>query len=238
MAHSVLIIGSSGSGKSTSIGQIPELGIEGLNPKETIILNALGKELPFRGSKRDYPTWDKDNKPDGNMIITSKPKQVLDWIIYINKSRPDIKNIILDDNTHNSSMEYTRRISEKNYDKFNDISFYMASTASIVKEFRDDLCIFFLHHSREVGDGIIDVKRTEAMTIGKLVDDKLSGYESFFTVVLRAVKTVEDEKIKYNFLTQDAFSSAKTPIGMFSEVAIPNDLGYVKRKMEEYYNGN
>ena len=37
MANAIAIIGNSGSGKSTSMGQIPELGIKGLNPKETFI---------------------------------------------------------------------------------------------------------------------------------------------------------------------------------------------------------
>ena len=46
MAHSVLIIADSGSGKSTSIRD--------LDPKETFIINIANKPLPFKGWKKNY----------------------------------------------------------------------------------------------------------------------------------------------------------------------------------------
>ena len=238
MGKSVLVIGSSGSGKSTSIGEIEELNIKGLNPKETIILSSLGKELPWRNSAKQYTIYNKEKNPTGNMIITSDPKVVLTWLHFINSKMPHIKNVVLDDNTHNSSMEYMRRINEKSYDKFNDIADYMSRTAIDVKTFRDDLCVFFLHHTREIGDGILEAKQTNAMTIGKLVDEKLSGYESFFTIVLKAAKKIKDDKIEYHFVTKDADSTVKTPIGMFDKIEIPNDLGYVRETIDCYYNGD
>ena len=42
MANAISVVGDSGSGKSTSIGQFPELGIQGLDPKETFIINVKG----------------------------------------------------------------------------------------------------------------------------------------------------------------------------------------------------
>ena len=51
---SIAIVGKSGTGKSTSYGQFPELGIKGLDPKETVIINVAGKDLPFRGWKKLY----------------------------------------------------------------------------------------------------------------------------------------------------------------------------------------
>lgn len=44
----IAIVGQSGEGKSTSYGQVPELGIKGLNPKETLVVNVAGKDLPFK----------------------------------------------------------------------------------------------------------------------------------------------------------------------------------------------
>ena len=43
----IAIVGQSGEGKSTSYGQIPELGIKGLNPKETLIINVARKGSSF-----------------------------------------------------------------------------------------------------------------------------------------------------------------------------------------------
>ena len=45
----ILILAKSGFGKSTSIGEIPELGIKGLDPKETYLISCVNKPLPFRG---------------------------------------------------------------------------------------------------------------------------------------------------------------------------------------------
>lgn len=51
MAQSTLIIGNSGSGKSTSM--------RNLNPKETFIINPASKGLPFKGWKKSIPYCQK-----------------------------------------------------------------------------------------------------------------------------------------------------------------------------------
>lgn len=224
-----------GAGKSTSIGQIRELEIEGLDPKETFIISALGKELPWRGSAKQYTIYNKDSNPQGNTTITSDSRAVLVWLNHINKNMHHIRSVVLEDNTHNYSMEYMRRINEKSYEKFNDIANFMSKIALDIKTFRDDLTVFVMHHSRETGDGLLEAKQTNAMTIGKLVDEKLSGYESFFTVVLRAMKKVDKDGIKYVFLTEDADSTTKSPIGMFETPEIRNDLGFIRRTINCYY---
>ena len=53
------IVGSSGDGKSTSIFPNAEIGIEGLDPKETVIINVMGKPLPVRGA---YKLYDPEKK--------------------------------------------------------------------------------------------------------------------------------------------------------------------------------
>lgn len=235
-AVSVLCLGNSGSGKSTSIGNIPELGIKGLDPRETIIINALGKDLPWRGSRKQYTLWHKTENPTGNLIFTSSPSAVLQWLKYINTNRPEIKNIVLDDSTHTYSMEFIRRIGENGWDKFNDISYYMVTIANEVKSFREGLTIFFMHHVKEIGDSIISPKETSAQTIGNVVDSKMSSYESFFTIVLLAQKKLDNEKITYHFLTEAANTTVKSPVGMFPSKEIPNDLGYIKERIYCYYN--
>ena len=46
MAETLLILGDSGSGKSTSL--------RNLNPEETFIISTTGKPLPWRGYKKQY----------------------------------------------------------------------------------------------------------------------------------------------------------------------------------------
>lgn len=230
MSRAVLILGESGAGKSTSIRT--------LDPTETFVINSLGKDLPFKGSGKLYTYYNKETNPNGNMVKTTSAAAIMQWLTFISQKMPQIKNVIIDDNTHQSSLEFIRRINETNWNKFNDIASNMVTIVEHCKNLREDLIVFIMHHITEVGDGIVEDKKTKAMTIGKLVDQKLSSYESFFTVVLLAkkAKDKESEKVEHFFLTQDADSTTKAPMDMFESVKIPNDLAFVRNSIISYYD--
>ena len=59
------------------------------------------------------------------------------------------------------------------------------------------------------------------------------------TLVGRSRFDAGQKKIVKEFITnEDEFtSSPKSPYGMFPELYIPNDLGLVVAKVNEYYNG-
>lgn len=52
MSNFAIILGDTGCGKSTSI--------KSLNPNETVIINVLGKRLPFKGSNSMYNAENKN----------------------------------------------------------------------------------------------------------------------------------------------------------------------------------
>jgi hypothetical protein len=221
-------MGESGAGKSTSIRT--------LNPKETFGFLSLGKDLPFKGSGKLYTPWNKETNPNGNIIKSSNARVVLQWLDFIDKKMPHIKNVFIDDNTHLSSLEYMRRIGEKTFDKFNDIADNMVNIAQKAASLRDDLTVFILHHVKETGDGVLEEKKVKAQTIGKLVEEKLGSYEAFFTVILLATKLKgENGEPEYFFITRDANSTTKTPMGMFEQSKIPNDLQLVRDTITAYY---
>ncbi|MDR2878783.1 MAG: ATP-binding protein, partial [Fusobacteriales bacterium] len=87
MADLNMILGDSGTGKSTSI--------RNLNPEETFIIQVLNKRLPFRGSKKMYTPCTKEN-PDGNIVYLDKFNHILKALEKI-EEREEIKNLILDD---------------------------------------------------------------------------------------------------------------------------------------------
>lgn len=95
MANSVAIVAKSGAGKSTSYGNIPEINIKGLNPKETFLINLIGKPLPFRGWKSSYIEF---KGSEGNYLVSRSSKDIISAIDFIEQKRPDIKNIVIDDN--------------------------------------------------------------------------------------------------------------------------------------------
>ena len=106
---SIAVVGKSGTGKSTSYGQFPELGIKGLNPKETVVINVSGKDLPFRGWKKLYTGKVSEG---GNYFESSDAVQIAKVIDYISSNRKDIKNIVIDDSQYIMAFEFMRRAKE------------------------------------------------------------------------------------------------------------------------------
>ena len=74
--------------------------------------------------------------------------------------------------------------------------------------------------------------KVKCKTIGKMLDDKVT-IEGMFTTVLHAL--IIDNKFK--FLTQnDSIHLAKSPLGMFPEQYIDNDLKKIVQAIGEYFD--
>ena len=225
MAQSVLVIADSGSGKSTSIRD--------LDPKETFIINIANKPLPFKGWKKNYTMIGKDNQK-GNMTGVSSAAGIIKAMAHVNDKMPHIKNLVIDDWQYMSSFEYFDRADEKGYDKFTSIAKNLAQVAKMPKDMRDDLYIFFLTHSEESTD-VNGHRKVKAKTIGKMIDNALT-LEGLFSIVLfgRVIKQ-EDGTLEYGFETQNnGENTCKSPMDMFDETFIVNDLQYVKECIQKY----
>lgn len=227
MAQGILVIAESGAGKSTSI--------EKLDPKETFIINVANKPLPFKGWKKKYVLWSKDN-PGGNLYTGSSAQQIEACLGYVNSKRPEIKTIVVDDFQYMSSFEFFDRSDEKGYEKFTQIGANLARIARMPKDLRDDLSIIFLTHAEESTD-LEGKRKFKAKTIGRMVDEKLSLEGLFSIVLFGKVKKDKDGNIRFVFETQNnGENTCKSPKGMFPDFEIPNDLAYVKQAIQDYEN--
>ena len=225
MAQSVLIIADSGTGKSTSIRT--------LDPKETFIINIANKPLPFKGWKSKYTQISKENK-DGNLTSASSSAGIVKAIQHVDKNMPNIKTLVVDDWQYMSSFEYFDRANEKGYDKFTQIAANLAMVAKLPKDLRDDLTVFFLTHSEDSTD-INGNRKVKAKTIGKMIDNALTLEGLFSIVLFGKVNKNDDGELLYGFETQNnGENTCKSPMGMFENIFIPNDLQLVKDCIEEY----
>lgn len=227
---SIAVVGKSGTGKSTSYGQFPDIGIKGLNPKETVIINVAGKDLPFRGWKKLYTGKISEG---GNYFENSDAAQIASAIQYISNSRPDIKNIVIDDSQYIMAFEFMRRAKENGYGKFADLGVNLGKVLDAAKNTRSDLKVYFLWHPEEEKETGFKMK-----TVGKMVDDYLT-LEGLFTVILYTKVTKgNDNKVKYEFVTNhDGYYPSKSPIGMFKDLYVSNDLGVVSETIDKYNEG-
>jgi len=218
MSNISLIIGESGTGKSTSI--------RNLDPAETFIINIIDKPLPFRGYRKKYIGMSTD-WTTGNYCATDDYAKIIKAANFISTKRQDIKTIIIDDFQFVMTNEFMRRCMERGFDKFSEIGNHAWSILNTLKSLREDIDCFILSHSEMDESGRMKVK-----TIGKLLSEKY-GMEAAVSMLLQT----EINDGKYCFITQgDARHIAKSPMGMFEERTIPNDLAFVKSKMHHYYN--
>lgn len=231
MGKSILIMGASKAGKTTSIRT--------LDPKKTIVFSPLSKGLPFEGSARNYTVWDKVNNPTGNLMRISSSTSIVSWLKHISNNMPHINVCIIDDNTFIAAKELDRRRDEQGYKKYNDIAHDILEITEVANSLRADLNVYFLHHTKVEGDGILEKQQIKAASFGKLVDEKYQGLEAQFEIVFLATKVVEgNDKISYRFKTKDANSTIGTPMGMFEDEYVDNDLQAINERINCFYSGD
>jgi hypothetical protein len=226
MANSAIILGKSGTGKSTSI--------KTLDPKETVVLNVLGKRLPFKGSQSLY------NAENKNLFQVEDSASTVAILKNIGEKALHVKTIIIDDMIYLMRKEYFARAKESGYNKYTELAQHFQQIVKTCEKLRSDLNVFFILHSEDVQSDKVTVGY-KVSTIGNLIDQQYNPMEVVPMLLFSAVKYDEKGNAQYGFYTHRFMQGsieipAKSPAGMFDEDFIPNDLGYVIKKINEYYN--
>lgn len=222
MSEPVLVIAFSGGGKSTSIRTLP--------PEKTFLFNVCGKQLPFKGANKAYTPLTKDG---GNMLVTDDYDKIHSTLRWIESEKKDIKYIVVDDSQYLLVNQFMRNHATKGkgndiFQLYNDIGDKFWNLLWQAKFLRNDITVFFLHHAELTDMGTIKPK-----SIGKMLDEKVD-IAGMFTCVLLARRDGE----KNYFITQnDGTHPAKTPMGMFTDLKIENDLLLVANTIKNFYEG-
>lgn len=207
MAVPILIIGKSGSGKSASL--------RNLDPNRVALVNVLGKPLPFRGKFAQVVT-DDYNKVAA--CISSAPKKGRD-IIIVDDAGYLITNMFMRGHSNAGAGNGV-------FTLYNSIGDRFWNLIEAIRAEPSNARVYLIMH-----EDMNDFGQVKPKTIGKLIDEKVC-LEGMFTICLRCM--ISDGK--HVFRTQsDGMDVAKSPIGMFEELEIDNDLNYVDQKITEYY---
>ncbi|MEE3343897.1 MAG: AAA family ATPase [Bacilli bacterium] len=226
--EALCIYGESGSGKTTSL--------RNMNPETTFIISTTGKPLSFRGWKRKYIPFNinKETKEiSGNYYVSSNSEQILKILKIINSKMPHIETVVIDDMQYIMSYEFVDRATEVGYGKFSELAQHMMDILRYAEQMRDDCTMVFLTHSENVGTEI-DPKYV-IKTIGKLLSEKVTLEGLFTYIFFTKVEEGEDGKMQYKLVTNnDGKCLAKTPMDMFEDLEIDNDLNEILKVIKEY----
>jgi hypothetical protein len=133
---------------------------------------------------------------------------------------------VVDDFQYVLANELMRRSDERGFDKFTDIAKHGWEVFTGLTSLPEDVRVYLLSHSQEDDSGTVKMK-----TIGKMLDEKIV-LEGLVTIVLRAIVTDG----RHEFSTRNnGMDTVKTPMGLFDEDRIANDLKAVDERICDYY---
>ena len=214
-ACNVAIVGRSGTGKTSSLEQLPD--------DKTLILNVENKRLPFKTKfKHEYRIKDYRKLIGDNnegMLISGIKSDKFDYIVI--DSFTTWAEMVLD-----FAKKY-----ETGYDIYNKYNDEVSRLMNVIK-FQESKIIFVLGIPENVEgmDGLIEKRLKVA---GKQWEGSI---EKEFPIVFYTSTRKDEEKMNYFFETQtDGVTSAKSPRGMFDSELIPNDLNQVANTIKGYY---
>jgi hypothetical protein len=212
MSVSTIVLGASGTGKTTSL--------RNLSADSTLLIQAVKKPLPFRSN------W-KSVSDGGNIIVSDNTQQIC---AAMQKTKRKI--IVIDDFQYTMSNEFMRRVTDKesgngSFAKYNEIAKSAWDILNMASALADDVRVYILSHTQTD-----DFGQTKIKTIGKLLDEKIV-IEGLVSIVIRT--EIFDGR---NFMRtkNNGSDTVKTPIGMFEEERIDNDLAAIDKQICDYYN--
>ena len=175
---------------------------------DVAIVNVSGKPLPFRNNLK---TYNSDNYSKITRAIQAAPQ----------------KSIVIDDATYLMVNEFMRTAKQTGYQKYTEIACNFNNLIEFAIALPDNKIVYFFGHSEQSDDG-----REHFKTIGKMLDNYVT-LEGKFTIVLKT--TVQDGK--YCFCTHNGGQdTVKSPLGMFDDDLIDNDLKAVDDVIRDYYS--
>ena len=182
--------------------------LRNFNEGEIGIFNVAGKPLPFKKklTKLDKATY--------NQIHQSLTKNTL-------------QAYVIDDANYLMAFQNFRLAKQTGYGKFVDMAVNFEQLLEAANDTNDDTIVYFLMHPDYDEAG-----RMKAKTIGKMLDNQLT-IEGMFPIVLLA----DRDDSGFHFITQsDGMTPVKTPIDMFTDAKIDNDLKLVDTAIRDYWD--
>lgn len=174
------------------------------------IFNVASKPLPFRNTNGLITV----NKATYNMIKSAVVT-------------PNRLSYVVDDAQYLMAFESFDKANIAGYTKFTEMAKNYEEMLRVIQEDTSpDTIVYVMQHIETDDNG-----KVKAKTLGKMLDQQLT-VEGLFSIVLLAKA---DEKRHYFITQSDGTNPCKSPMGMFEDTEIDNDLKMVDDTIREYY---
>lgn len=180
--------------------------LRNLKKEEAGVVLCSGKELPFQ-----------------NDLKTIVPKGYIDVLYVVENSEAPI--IVIDDINYLMSFEEMARANEIGYTKFTQMASNMFDIFKKIIDKESDQIFYLFAHQDESEDGQLRVKTT-----GKMLSEKVV-LEGLTNIVI----TTEVQDGEFLFRVKTDGKGVKSPMGMFENDTIPNDIKLVDQAIRKFY---
>jgi len=169
-------------------------------------ITATGKPLPFKTDIGQYHA-----ESYAKLIAAIK--------------QTDVPVVVIDDFNYFMSFEEFSQASVKGYEKFTQMAVNVVDVIETITNKKSDQRFYILAHSETNDDGQLRLKTTGKMVSDKFVPEGLTN---------QVVETAVVDR-DFVFKVRTDGTGIKTPMGMFDDDTIPNDLKELDKAIAEFY---
>ena len=174
------------------------------------ILNVASKPLPFRNT-------------NGLVTVNKATYSMIKGAV----TSPNRLSYVIDDAQYLMAFESFDKANIVGYTKFTEMAKNYEEMLRVIQEDTSpDTIVYVMQHIETDENG-----KVKAKTLGKMLDQQLT-IEGLFSIVLLAKA---DERRHYFVTQSDGTNPCKSPMGMFDDIEIDNDLKMVDDTIREYY---
>ena len=235
----ILVLAKSGFGKTTAWAGREKLNIKGLNPKETYVIQCIGRGVPNPNYKlAPVSEYSKGNRVQVDTIKGLDRFKMVAQIINDLKSSP-FKNIVIDDFNYLSQDFYMANAMKGGWDTPKQIGYGMGLIFDAMKGLPENKNIICLAHYEEYKDKNGDSISYKFKSTGKMVDDYITP-EGNFDIILFGKQSYDAQSknaVKEFVKEFDGEYPAKDSLGALDslEDTFPNDLALVIEALKTFY---
>ena len=230
MANLIVLAGFSNSGKSTSLKY--------LNPTETFIISCTNKQLQIPGFRKKYKKVAiEDKKLVGNWLVSNSYERIHKILDIVDRTRTDIKTIVIDDINYCLSGEIMDNALIKGYEKFTMQAKNYYDLITNAGELRDDLTIVFVSHI--INDGTDIDPQYKMYSSGKMLD-KTVNIDGLFSYIIYSERYIDEATgdVGYRFKTRtDGNDTCRSVAGCFAEKYIEPNMQTVIDTINKFEEG-